>query len=128
MVRGCSLQNSRTDGIDAQTARKLDCGCWHEVLQGAVGKGGGRSGSNRFPPDHPSGEGERSAVCDVRDALSHDLHLAERFVQQTGEKVVALQVLERLERNGSHGRDDRVDIANLLEQGSDGIGIQDVDR
>jgi hypothetical protein len=90
VVRGCSLQNSRTDGIDAQTARKLDCGCWHEVLQGAVGKGGGRASSNRFPPDHPSGEGERSAVCDVRDALSHDLDLAERFVRQGGEKVVAL--------------------------------------
>ena len=54
--------------------------------------------SNRLPPDHARGEGERSAIRDVGDALSHDLHLTERFVAQTDEEIGALKLLKRFER------------------------------
>ena len=56
----------------------------------------------RLPPDHARGEGERSAICDVGDALSHDLHLTERFFCTDSEEIGALKLLKRFERNGAH--------------------------
>ena len=102
MVLGCFPQHGGADGIDAQTARKLDGRGRHKVLQGAVDQCCGRARSNRLPPNHPRGEGERSAIRDVGDALPHDLHLTEHFVAQTGEEISALKLLKRFERNGAH--------------------------
>ncbi len=120
-----------TVGLTALMRRprgKLDGRGRHEVLQGAVGKRCGSASSNRLPPDHASGESERSTLGDVWNALSHNLYLTESLIAQTGEKVGALQLLERFERNRSNGRYDGIDLADLLEQGTDRIRIQNVHR
>src|ERR1035437_7847603 len=78
---------TRTDSIDAQSTRKLQCRRTHKAFEACINHADGRGPGHRLSAQYPCCERERASACEHLDAEADQINLAHEFVGEADGEV-----------------------------------------